>query len=57
MGSLSGATSTNRRRYACGVGLREDDGCLAFGWFWLVDIGLSENGVNNDPMVNDHYPY
>lgn len=34
MGSLSGATSTNRRRYACGVGLREDDGCLAFGWFW-----------------------
>jgi hypothetical protein len=21
------------------------------------DMGLSENSVANDPMVNDHYPY
>ena len=35
-------------------------------WCWLswlakmasiLDMGLSENSVPNDPMVNDHYPY
>ena len=24
---------------------------------WDVDVGVSENSVPLNPMVNDHYPY
>ena len=31
------------------------DGC--FQWLAFTEMGVSENSVPLNPMVNDHYPY